>query len=97
MIANSLTLHSHPKALITFIGELHKKGVCIINSAVFNGGFLIGSNFYNYKEVDRNTTEGKALYQWRDDFFVLCKQFAIQPAEACFNFGFNVPGEQAWH
>ncbi|MBC7721713.1 MAG: aldo/keto reductase [Pedobacter sp.] len=92
MIANSLTLHSHPKALIAFIGELHKKGVAIINSAVFNGGFLIGSNFYNYNEVDNNTTEGKALYKWRDNFFTLCQQFAIQPAEACFNFGFNIPG-----
>ena len=92
MIANSLTLHSHPKKLIAFIGELHKKGVAIINSAVFNGGFLIGSDFYNYNQVDKNTTVGKVLYQWRDNFFGLCKQFAIQPAEACFNFGFNVPG-----
>ncbi len=92
MIANSLTLHSHPKALINFIGELHKKGVAVINSAVFNGGFLIGSDFYNYNAVDKNTTEGKALYKWRDDFFALCQQFAIQPAEACFNFGFNILG-----
>ncbi len=92
MIANSLTLKSHPKELIQFVKELHQKGVTVINSAVFNGGFLIGSDFYNYVQVDGQTPEGKALYQWRDDFFALCKEFDIQPAEACFNFGFNIPG-----
>ncbi|MEO7312438.1 MAG: aldo/keto reductase [Chitinophagaceae bacterium] len=92
MIANSLTLHDHPPALINFIAELHAKGVSVINSAVFNGGFLIGSNFYNYVEADASTEKGKALYQWREDFFALCKAFDIQPAEACFNFGFNIPG-----
>lgn len=92
MIANSLTLHSHPKELISFIAELHQKGVVVINSAVFNGGFLIGSNFYNYQEVDETTEAGKALYAWRDGFYAICKQFDVQPAEACFNFGFNIDG-----
>ncbi|MDI9365894.1 MAG: aldo/keto reductase [Flavobacterium sp.] len=92
MIANSLTLHSHPKQLISFIAELHNKGVAVINSAVFNGGFLIGSNFYNYQEVDVTTQAGKALYAWRDGFYAICKQFDVQPAEACFNFGFNIAG-----
>ena len=92
MVANSLTLKSHPKPLMDFIAALHKKNVSIINSAVFNGGFLVGSDFYNYNEVDKNTVGGKDLYDWRDAFFALCKDFDIQPAEACFNFGFNVPG-----
>ncbi len=92
MVANSLTLHSHPAQLIEFIAELNDKGVTVINSAVFNGGFLIGSDFYNYKEVDKTKAEGFALYKWRDAFFSLCKQFNIEPAEACFNYGFNIPG-----
>jgi D-threo-aldose 1-dehydrogenase len=92
MIANSLTLHSHPKELIDFIAELHKKDVSIINSAVFNGGFLVGGDLYNYRLIDKNTEEGKALYDWRERFFALCKSFKITPAEACFNFGFNIPG-----
>lgn len=92
MIANSLTLYSHPKELIEFIAELNAKNIAVINSAVFNGGFLIGSDFYNYNQVDKTTAEGKALYKWRDTFFELCKQFNIQPAEACFNYGFNIPG-----
>lgn len=92
MIANSLTIHSHPQDLIDFIADLNSKGVVIINSAVFNGGFLIGSDYYNYQEVDKTSEEGQALYEWRDKFFALCHKFDIQPAEACFNFGFNIPG-----
>ena len=45
--------------------------------------------------VDKNTEEGKALYTWREDFFALCKSFNIEPAEACFNFGFNIPGVES--
>lgn len=92
MIANSLTLKSHPKELIDFIEELHQKNIAVINSAVFNGGFLIGSDFYNYVEVDRSTESGKMLYAWRDKFFEICNVFKIKPAEACFNFGLNFPG-----
>lgn len=92
MIANSLTVHSHPKELIEFIAELGDKGVTVINSAVFNGGFLIGSNFYNYAEVNPETERGKSLLAWREQFYDLCKEFDITPAEACFNFGFNIKG-----
>lgn len=92
MIANSLTLKSHPPELIDFIGALHQKNISVINSAVFNGGFLTGSDFYNYEEVDPATKDGQKLYNWRNAFFSLCKDFNIQPAEACFNFGFNIPG-----
>lgn len=92
MIANSLTLHSHPKELIDFITELHKKEVSIINSAVFNGGFLIGGDHYNYRYIDKTSEEGEVLYHWRERFFSLCESFHITPAEACFNFGFNIPG-----
>jgi D-threo-aldose 1-dehydrogenase len=92
MIANSITVHSHPKELLDFVKKLHQQGTRIINSAVFNGGFLVGKDYYNYQLVDTNTADGNALYKWREDFFALCKSFNISPAEACFNFGFNIPG-----
>ena len=92
MIANSLSLKSHPQDLLNFVKQLHQNGTVIINSAVFNGGFLVGRDYYNYVLVDKNTEQGKALYQWREKFFALCKSFNIEPAEACFNFGFNIPG-----
>lgn len=92
MIANSITVHSHPKELLDFVQQLHRQGTTIINSAVFNGGFLVGRDYYNYQLVDKNTPAGKALYDWREAFFELCRSFGIAPAEACFNFGFNIPG-----
>lgn len=92
MIANSLSVKSHPQDLLDFVQELHSKGTTIINSAVFNGGFLVGRDYYNYVLVDKETVEGQALYAWRDQFFALCNSFNILPAEACFNFGFHIPG-----
>lgn len=92
MIANSLTLHSHPIELVEFIGELCKKGISVINSAVFNGGFLTGGDHYNYRYIDGTTEEGKELFRWRHDFFEICHSFGILPAEACMHFGFNIAG-----
>ncbi|PRD57223.1 aldo/keto reductase [Sphingobacterium gobiense] len=92
MIANSLTVRDHPKELVDFIEELGRNGIAVINSAVFNGGFLVGSDYYNYKLIDKDTEDGKALYTWRDKFWALCSKFNILPAEACFNFGFNIAG-----
>ena len=92
MFANSLTVKSHPQDLLNFVNKLNTQGTTIINSAVFNGGFLVGREYYNYVLVDKKTKEGKALYVWREQFFALCDSFNIKPAEACFNFGFNIPG-----
>lgn len=92
MIANSLTIHDHPADLIGFIQLLQQRNIQVINSAVFNGGFLIGSDYYNYQLVDKQTPEGKELYAWRTKFWAICQQFGLQPAEACFNFGFTIPG-----
>jgi len=92
MVANSLTLISHPQELLDFIAELQAKGISVINSAVFNGGFLTGSDYYNYKLVNKDTVAGEALYRWRSRFFELCNEYNLQPAEACFHFGFGIPG-----
>lgn len=92
MIANSLTIHDHPMSLLTFIAELKRKEIAVINSAVFNGGFLVGSNYYNYQFVDRHTAYGHSLYTWREKFWSICEKYKITPAEACCNFGFNIDG-----
>lgn len=95
MIANSLTIHDHPAELLTFIAELAAANITVINSAVFNGGFLVGSDYYNYQLVDRNSEQGKALYEWRDQFWKICQQHAVTPAEACFAYGFGIDGIKA--
>jgi D-threo-aldose 1-dehydrogenase len=92
MIANSMTVHSHPRELSAFIKELAQKNVHVINSAVFNGGFLVGSEFYNYQLVDQETSSGKELLQWREQFYRLCREHGIEPAKAALNFGLHAPG-----
>jgi D-threo-aldose 1-dehydrogenase len=90
MIANSMTIHSHPKELVEFMKELEKNDIAIINSAVFNGGFLTGSAYYNYQLKDPVKDEG--LYQWREMFYQACKDYNIKPVDACVVFGLKAPG-----
>lgn len=90
MIANSMTIHSHPDELVSFMEYLRDKGVTIINSAVFNGGFLTGADYYNYQLMDPQ--KHFSLYRWRQDFFSLCHKYGLKPTEACISFGLNAPG-----
>lgn len=92
MIANSMTLKSHPKELLEFMSELEQKHIPIINSAVFHSGFLTGSNFYDYKLVSLDSPEHTYLLKWRYDFFEICEDFNINPAEACVAFALKAPG-----
>jgi D-threo-aldose 1-dehydrogenase len=90
MIANSLTIHSHPQELVEFMQELEKQGTLVINSAVFNGGFLTGSDYYNYRLTD--PIRDRSLYHWRELFYQLCTDHQIKPVDACVAFGLNAPG-----
>jgi D-threo-aldose 1-dehydrogenase len=92
MIANSMTIKNHPQALLDFIQEMESKGVHVINSAVFHSGFLVGSDYFDYQLIKRGTQKTDALFKWRDEFFEVCNQFGVKPAEACVQFALNVPG-----
>ncbi|MEO8884716.1 MAG: aldo/keto reductase [Mucilaginibacter sp.] len=93
MVANSMTIHSHPQELLTFLQKLKSQGIPVINSAVFNGGFLTGGDFYNYKPT--NPEKDAELYKWREDFYKLCDSFKISPATAAIVFGRKIPGVAA--
>jgi len=90
MFANSLTIMNHPLDLLTFMKKLQEKNISIINSAVFHGGFLTGSNYFDYKLVTPENDKSK--FQWRESFFELCEKFNILPSIACVNFGMTPPG-----
>lgn len=92
MFANSLTIYQHPGKLLSFVNDLAANGVAVINSAVFHGGFLTGSNFFNYRPVSRNNQADSALFDWRDKFYSLCSAFNIKPAAACVYFAKHIPG-----
>lgn len=90
MIANSMTIYSHPAELLVFLEGIARKGVTVINSAVFNAGFLTGGKYFNYRLLD--PVSDHALFAWRETFFQTCAQFQIQPAAACIAFALKVPG-----
>ncbi len=92
MIANCLTIYTHPPELIEWIESLAAKGVTVINSAVFNAGFLVGGKFYNYRELSEDSPEDQQLFAWRDAFFALCKKHGVEPATACVRFALSPPG-----
>jgi len=92
MIANSMTIKSHPRELLFFIEEMKEKGVYVINSAVFHSGFLVGSDYFDYKKILKGTQKSDALFKWRDEFFEVCKQFDVKPSEACVQFALNIHG-----
>ena len=92
MFANSYTLYSHPPDLLAFMDSLHAKGVAIINSAVFNAGFLTGGEFFNYVKLDPANPADQEKFQWREKFFALCEQHGQVPAEVCIQFGKSHPG-----
>ena len=90
MFACSLTLYSHPAELLDFIAKLHAAGVGMINSAVFNAGFLTGGKWFDYRQPD--PLKEPDLFTWRRTFFALCQQFGVAPADACVHFALGVPG-----
>jgi len=92
MIANSFTIYNHPKDLVAFVEHLHQKGIDIINSAVFHGGFLTGSDYFNYILLDRQRPEHAPYYQWRDRYYQICKEYGLDPAAAAIYFGLHIPG-----
>lgn len=91
MIANSFTIMKHSDEFLSFLDQLHKDGVGVINSAVFQAGFLTGGEFFDYRMVDPQSEEGQYIYSWRDTFNALCEKHKVQPAEACIRFAMSHP------
>ncbi len=92
MFANSMTIYRHPKDLLDFMEKLHKNGVAIINSAVFHAGFLTGGDFFDYIPIKPDSDENRSKFKWRHDFFTLCKEYDVVPANACVQFAMTPPG-----
>ena len=90
MLANSFTILTHPPEVMEFIHTLHKADIQIINSAVFNAGFLTGGQYFDYQVVSRDSHSN--LFKWRDYFIDTCEQHNISPALACCQFALSPPG-----
>jgi D-threo-aldose 1-dehydrogenase len=91
MFANKLTIYHHPKEIIDFIERISEDGVGIINSAIFNAGFLTGGEFFDYRKIDPDSAEDQKLLAWRDTFFKICEKYAVLPGDACLKFAIAMP------
>jgi len=95
MPACSLTIYRHPPDLVEFIQDLTARGLGIINSAVFNAGFLVGGRYFDYRAVSPDSPDDAPLFAWRERFFRLCAKWNVEPAVACVQFGLSPPGVAA--
>ena len=86
MLACSLTVMSHPPELLAFVEALRRRGVAVINSAVFHSGFLTGGAYFDYREPKPEQ------FAWRERFHALCAKHEVAPSAACVQFGLAVPG-----
>lgn len=91
MFANSFTIYNHPRDLIDFLDRLNALGVGVINSAVFHGGFLTGGSMFDYKQVNPDSEEGIALYEWRNKYNRVCSSYDVEPGDSCLHFGLSHP------
>ena len=93
MFACAPTILRHPRELRDFMLKLTNDGVGIIDSALFNGGFLTGGSMLDYRKAD--PVRDAALFRKRDDYLAVCSDFRIDPAAAAVEFGFRQPGVAA--
>ncbi len=91
MFANKFTIYHHPKEMIDFLKQLGEDGVGVINSAIFNAGFLTGGDYFDYRVVDPQNPADQHLFAWREKFFSVCEKFEIQPGDACLKFALSAP------
>ena len=92
MLATCLTLYTHAPELLSFVETLKKQNVGVINSAVFNAGFLVGGGFFDYREITGDKPGDAELLVWRQKFNSICEKHSVKQAEACVAFGMSAPG-----
>lgn len=88
MFACQPTLLVHPPELISFVNELKAAGVTLIDSAVFNGGFLIGSDMLDYRKADPE--KDAAAFAFRERYLELCRRYGRDPAAPAVEYAYRL-------
>lgn len=91
MFANQFTIYRHSPELIRFMDELCSTGAEIVNSGIFNAGFLTGGDYFDYRITRADDPAHQPLFRWREKFFAVCDQFGIAPGDACLKFAVSAP------
>ena len=88
MFACAPTLLVHPPELLDFVKRLKSAGVTLIDSAVFHGGFLMGSNMLDYREADPE--RDAEAFAFRERYLALCSERALDPAAVAVEYAFRL-------
>ena len=88
MFACQPTLLVHPPELISFVNELKAAGVTLIDSAVFNGGFLLGSDMLDYRKADPE--KDAAAFAFREHYLELCRCYGLDPAVPAVQYAYRL-------
>ena len=87
MFACRPTLLDHPTDCLDFVRRLKADGVYLIDSAVFNGGFLLGSDKLDYRDAD--PVRDAAAFAFREKYLALCRDFGYDPAAPAVEYAFR--------
>ena len=90
MFACAPTILRHPPELMDFIARLAADGVTVIDSAVFNGGFLTGGDKFDYRTADPE--KDAALIAKREAYLSLCRKWDLDPAAVAVEYALRIPG-----
>ena len=88
MFACRPTLLDHPKELLDFVHQLKQASVYLIDSAVFNGGFLMGSNKLDYRDAD--PVKDAEAFAFREKYLALCREYGYDPAAPAVEYAFRL-------
>lgn len=88
MFACAPTLLVHPQELLDLVAELKAAGVYLIDSAVFNGGFLTGGEYLDYRKAD--PTADAEAFAFRQRYLALCEEYALDPAAPAVEYAFRL-------
>ena len=88
MFACRPTLLDHPQELLDFVSRLKRDGVYLIDSAVFNGGFLMGSNKLDYRDADPG--KDAAAFAFRERYLALSREYGYDPAAPAVEYAFRL-------
>ena len=88
MFACQPTLLVHPPELVSFVNELKSAGVTLIDSAVFNGGFLLGSDMLDYRKADPE--KDAEAFAFRERYLDLCRHYGLDPAVPAVQYAYRL-------
>jgi D-threo-aldose 1-dehydrogenase len=89
------TLLRQPPELIEVLKNLAERGISVMVSSTFHGGFLAGGSRFDGVSIDPSQPSHQKLLAWRKSFAALCHGHGLTPAAACVQFTLAAPGVAA--